>query len=102
MRFKANGVALEFDDARISVFKDNGKTLAFRASVQAGTIVISDPANGEITFRPTAAQTRGLTESKPDAVGKNKYEVELRNGTDEEVYVYGTIAAIGGLNDDEA
>lgn len=102
MRFSANGVPIEFDDCRISVFKDKGRNLAFRVSIADGSVVKSDPATGEITFRPTAEQTRSLTQSKPGDEGKNSYEVELRNGGDEEVYVYGTISAIGGLNDDEA
>jgi hypothetical protein len=101
MSFKANGVAIEFDDARISVFKDKGKTLAFRHSVEDGHVVITNPSEGEITFRPTALETRGLTQSKDEEDGKNRYEIELRSGTSEEVYVYGTIKAIGGLNDDE-
>jgi glutamyl/glutaminyl-tRNA synthetase len=102
MRFKRNGVAVEFDDARITVYKDKGKTMAWRVAVSTGEIVISDPVNGEITFQPTAAQTRLLTQSKLGDEGRNTYEVELRNGTSEEVYVLGTISAVGGINDDEA
>lgn len=101
IRFKKNGVAIEFDDARISVFKNKGKELAFRVSIEDGRVVKTDPSEGEITFQPTAAETRGLTQSKDEEDGKNRYEVELRNGGSEEVYLYGTIKAIGGLNDDE-
>lgn len=101
MRFKANGVAIDFDDARISVYKDKGNTLAFRVSMEDGRVIKTDPAEGEITFQPTAAETRSLTLSKEGQDAKNKYEVELRDGASEEVYVYGDISAIGGLNDDE-
>lgn len=104
--FKIDDVPLPFDDVRLSVYKGKGKTLAFRLSlvddggVGPGTVQIDSP--GVIRFTPTAAQTRGLDETANDgSEGKNRYEVELRNGLDEEVYLMGVIAAVGGINDDE-
>lgn len=105
--FKIDDVALPFDDVRLSVYKNKGKTLAFRltlahdAGVGPGKVQIVSP--GVVKFTPTAAQTRGLDETPNDgSPGKNRYEVELRNATDEEVYLVGTIAAVGGINDDES
>jgi hypothetical protein len=103
MKFQRSGIPLDFDDVRLSVYKDSGKNLAFRASI-VGTplsMTVTDPVTGEVTFTPSAAQTRSLTKTELGEVGKNRYEVELRNGTDEEVYLIGTVAGIGGLNDDE-
>jgi hypothetical protein len=98
--FTRYGSPLAFDDARLSVYKDQGKTLAFRATVTGGQIVM-DAELGKITFTPTAAQTRSLTQTKADGLPRNKYEVELRINGSEEVYVMGNITATGGLNDDE-
>lgn len=99
MRFKQNDVAIPFDDARMRVY--NGSTFLFMLSVSGDGGEITDAPNGEVMFSPTAAQTRSLAQSKIGATGKNSYEVELRDGESELVYVLGTIAGIGGLNDDE-
>lgn len=92
-------VPLVFDDARVSVYA--GKKFLFRLSVVENTVHITDPDTGEIRFTPTADQTRMLVRTEPGEPGKNRYEIELRNGTDEQVYVMGTIAGVGGDNDDE-
>lgn len=106
LSFKVDDVAIAYDDIRLSVWK--GKVLAFRltladneqSSGDPGTVFTNSP--GDISFIPTAAQTRLLIQSANDgSIGKNTYEVEVRNGLDEEVYILGTITAIGGLNDDE-
>lgn len=106
LTFMVAGVAIPYDDIRLSVFK--GKVLAFRQSLLIdgassglpGTV--KENATGDVSFIPTAAQTRSLTQTANDgSIGKNSYEVEVRNGADEEIYLLGTIAAIGGLNDDE-
>lgn len=97
-----NTDTVAYDDVRVSVFKDNGATLAFRASILDATITYDVPTQMFILV-PTAAQTRALTETRVDGdPGKNKYEVEVRDGGDERVYLMGTITAIGGLNDDAA
>lgn len=103
---KVNGIPIPYDDMRLSVYKNKGKTLAFRLTLAdnegsgPGTVEITAP--GVFKFMPTAEQTRGLDATPNDGTtGKNNYEVEVRNGSDEEVYLLGTIAAIGGLNDDE-
>lgn len=100
-RFKKQDVAIPFDDARLTV-TTNGGSLLFRLTVEDGTAVITDPDNGEVTFYMTAAQTRKLAQSGADGAPKNKYEVEIRNGTDEQVYLAGGISGLGGINDDES
>lgn len=113
MTYTQNGVPLVFDDARLTV-SDKLGNLLFRLSladnpgIGPGT-VNKDIVTGKLTFQPTEEQTRLLIPSKtardgtvPDKTkGKNKYEVELRNGAETNVYLLGTIFAIGGLNDDE-
>lgn len=61
--------------------------------------VYDEPSN-TATFTPTAAQTRAF---KPDVEGvaQNDYELEIRNGPSEMVYLSGKISAIGGINTDE-
>lgn len=98
-RFSLNGVALSFDDARFTV--NAGKNLLFRLSIADGGVAHTDVETGEITITATPAQTRLLLETKADGVARNKYEIELRNGTVEKVYLMGTISGIGGINDDE-
>jgi len=100
VRFTRNGSPIEFDDAILSVYKDNGKTLAFRVSVEEGTMSMNVDL-GQVTWVPTAAQTRSLTVTKADGLPRNKYELELRINGSEEVYIMGNITATGGLNDDE-
>jgi len=106
LSFMVDNVAIPYDDIRLSVYK--GKTLAFRLSItqdldttgNPGTVLQNAP--GDVSFIPTSFQTRSLTQTPNDGTtGKNSYEVEVRNGLDEQVYLLGTIAAIGGLNDDE-
>lgn len=98
---QSNGDPMTFDDVRLSVYKDNGRTLAFRVSLSDGTMTLTNPATSEITFTPTPEQTRSLSESKIDADPKNRYELEVRDNGAEQVYLLGMIRAIGGLNDDE-
>lgn len=104
IRFKRGSVAIPFNSARLVVYKERGKTLAFKMDTAApvsGDAVITNADEGEVTFTPTQAQTRGLTPSSSvDAAGRNKYEVEVRQGASREIYVMGTINAIGGLNED--
>lgn len=97
--FERNDEPITFDDARISVYSDKGRTFAWRATAEDGDITI-DAGLGQITFRPTADQTRMLTQTKDNGVALNRYEIELRDGEIEEVYLIGAISAIGGLNDD--
>lgn len=112
LTYTQNGVPLEFDDARLSVYDKTGilifrLTLADNPGTGPGTVT-KDLVTGKITFHPSELMTRSLIQSKPKSdgtydksKGKNKYEVELRNGPDANVYLMGTICAIGGLNDDE-
>lgn len=99
VRFKQGDNPVPFDDARLRVY--NGSNFLFMLSITEGGAEVTDPAAGEVTFTPDVEDTRSLAQSKVGAVGKNQYEIELRNGPSEVVYVMGTIAGIGGLNDDE-
>lgn len=108
VEFVANGVPLPFDDARLSVCDKAGNllfrlTLADNPGTGPGTVT-KDLVTGKLTFHPLPEQTRAMIASRVNTVaekGKNKYEVELRDGEDEHIYLMGTICAIGGLNDDE-
>lgn len=92
---------LPFDDARLTVAK--GNTVLFRATMADldHQIVLTDYTVGEITFYPTAEQTRLVPKTKTGATPKASYELELRSGSIERVYLMGTVEGIGGLNDDE-
>jgi hypothetical protein len=104
--FKIDNVAIPHDDVRMSVYNAGGKTLAFRLSLVDNPGIIPGTVNEEqpglFSFRPTAAQTRLLTKTAEGDPGKNSYEIEIRNGANEDVYLLGVIAGIGGINDDEA
>lgn len=100
VKIQANGEPLPFDDARLSVYA--GTNLAFRLStLDTPSQALVDSDTKQISFVPLASQTRSLIRTNLGADGKNSYEIELRNGTSEEVYLLGTISGIGGLNDDE-
>jgi hypothetical protein len=108
VEFMQNGVPISFDDARLTVSDKLGNllfrmTFADNPGTGPGT-VSHDIVTGKVTFHPLAEQTRALIASRTGTAaekGKNKYEVELREGADEHIYLLGTICAIGGLNDDE-
>lgn len=87
-------VNISFDDVRLSIYKR--KTLLIRATLANGLLVVSDPTEAEITWTPTADDTRLIP------VGaKSQYELEVWNGDTEIVYMMGTITGLGGINDDE-
>ena len=100
VRFTRNGVAIPFDDARMSV--SDGKKILFRLTIENNAgITHTNPETGEIKIEPTAEQTRLLVPTRADGIPRNRYEIELRNGADEQVYLMGSIDGIGGDNDDE-
>jgi hypothetical protein len=87
LSFKIDGVAIPHDDIRLNVSKANGKVPAFRLSLAQnpgiGPGKVNEVFPGVFDFMPTAAQTRSLTETPNDGTaGKNKYEVEIRNGAE--------------------
>lgn len=92
---------LPFDDARLTVAK--GSTVLFRVTMTGDDpqILLTDYTLGEITFYPTAAQTRLVPKTKAGTTPKATYELELRTGNIERVYLMGTVEGIGGINDDE-
>lgn len=85
---------IPFDDVRLTITDLDGTVLLLKTFVD-GDFVISDTAFSEVQWTPTAAETRSLT------IGPNqKYELEIRDGSSQSVYMMGTITAVGGLNDD--
>lgn len=100
VRFKLNGVAMSFDDARFTVA--SGKKELFRLTIEGNNgVEHTDVENGEITITMLPMHTRMLAETKDDGIARNKYEIELRNGSVEKVYLVGNISGVGGINDDE-
>lgn len=95
---------LVFDDCRFSVWSgaEKGGKLLFRYSIVGGEITLSDPANGGVQWKVQPADTRACTFSTVDGEAKNRYEIELRSGIDERIYIMGKVKAVGGVNDDEA
>jgi hypothetical protein len=87
---------MPFDDVIITI-KPAGKGAVIRHKLSDTTaqFAITDAGENEITFTPTAAETRRLAQDQ-----NNPYEVEVRNGTSEQVYLRGDIFAIGGINSD--
>lgn len=84
---------IPFEDIRLSIYRHN--VLIVRFALSDGGLVISDPVENEISWIPTAEETRLIP------VGaKATYELESWNGTSEIVYMIGTITGIGGSNDD--
>lgn len=92
-----------FDDARFSLWTGarKGGALLCRYTVPTGEVAITDPDTGTIDFTMRADDTRACVASDIGAEGKNRYEIELRAGADERVYILGIVAAVGGANDDE-
>lgn len=94
-------IPIPFTDVHLSVQPGGGGTVILKKlSDNDPRFFVSNEYEGEVTWLPTPAETRALAESKNGAPGKNKYELELWNGTEQEVFLIGTITAIGGINDD--
>lgn len=105
-RFKdSDGNGIMFDDVRLTVNK--GNKLLFRVSITGdgdapAQIILTDYSAGEVTFTPTADQTRLVTKGTvADGTVKCRYELEVRQGTLEQVWLMGPCEGIGGDNDDE-
>lgn len=63
------------------------------ADVDSGIEVVDDV----IIWTPTPAESRSLATGE----NKNKYELEIRDGSTQMVYLTGNITAIGGINTDD-
>lgn len=99
IKSKTTGEVMPYDDMRLSVFA--GSALAFRLStLDTPTQALVNGETGQVSFVPRADQTRLLIQTPDGGVSKNKYEIELRYNGSEEVYLMGSINAIGGINDD--
>jgi hypothetical protein len=85
---------IPFDDVRLSISR--GDVLIARHSIANGRLVVSDIVEAEIAWRPTPEETRAIPTGS-----RARYEVEVRNGTSESIYMVGTLTGIGGINDDD-
>lgn len=94
--------AIPFDDVRMTIYKGakSGELIA-RYSLEDGDFAITDVDEGQVEATLRAVDTRQLNESPIGGDPKNRYEVELRQGVIERVFVLGFITGIGGINDDE-
>jgi hypothetical protein len=94
-------IPIPFTDVHLTIAPGGGGTI-YRKKLSDNDVrfFVSNEYEGEITWLPTPDETRQLAESKNGAAGKNHYELEIWNGTEQEVFLIGTITAIGGINDD--
>lgn len=91
---------IPYQDVRMSVYQKS--TLLFRLALDNGdeSFYESNAGEAEITWKPTAEQTRAIPNSDKGKVAN--YEIEVWNGPGTEaVYVLGQISGIGGINDDQ-
>ena len=84
---------MPYDNVRLSVYKRS--ELLIRATLDNSQLIESNPAEAEIEWIPTAAETRLIPKG-----AKARYELEVWMSGYEIVYLLGTITGIGGLNDD--
>jgi hypothetical protein len=84
---------IPFDDVRLSIY--NRQTFLLRLTIGNGEIIVTDPTNAEVEWRPTTVESRLIPKG-----ARATYELEVRNGSSEAVYLVGTITGIGGINDD--
>lgn len=82
-----------FDDVRLSISSKG--VLLLRATIGNAKLIVTDPTQAEVAWVPTAADTRLIPLGQ-----KSFYELEVRNGIYETVYMIGEIIGVGGLNDD--
>jgi hypothetical protein len=84
-----------FDDVIITIQPKNGTKIVAKISEAQPRFAVTDALENELTFTPTPAETRTYP-----AGAKTTYEVEVRDGTSQMVYLTGTITATGGINID--
>ena len=95
-RFKdSNGAPVDLTGS-VLTFVAAGDGATIRKSTGDGSLLMPDPASGEITLQLTPAETRQL----PVGRLKTRYEIERRIGTEETTLVSGCISVMDGINDD--
>lgn len=92
----SSGDPIEFDDVRLTINKKSALLLRVATIDPDDTLTVTDVNSAEITWAPTAEQTRLIPLG-----AKATYEVEVRHDGFEVVYMIGTITGIAGINDDE-
>lgn len=80
----------------VLVFVAVGDAATIRKSTGDGSLLMPDPASGELTLYLTPAETRLL----PVGRLKTRYEIERRIGLEETTLVSGCIGVMDGINDD--
>jgi hypothetical protein len=85
-----------FDDVIITIQPKNGTKIVAKISEAAPRFAVTDALENELTFTPTAAESRTYPLG-----AKTTYEVEVRDGASQMVYLTGTITATGGINIDD-
>jgi len=90
---QGNLTNIPFDDVRLSIYQRTTKLL--RPSLSEGGLTVSNATEAEITWAPSADDTRLIPEGK-----KSRYELEVRNAGLEVVYMIGDITGMCDINDD--
>ncbi|MCA3574780.1 MAG: hypothetical protein IOC86_12760 [Aestuariivirga sp.] len=80
----------------VLTFVAAGDGATIRKSTSDGSLLMPDPASGELTLHLTPAETRLL----PVGRLKARYEIERRIGDEETTLVSGCITVMDGINDD--
>ena len=80
----------------VMTFVAAGDGATIRRSTGDGSLLMPDPASGEVMLYLTPAETRLL----PVGRLKTRYEIERRIGTEETTLVSGCITVMDGINDD--
>ena len=81
----------------VMTFVAAGDGVTIRKSTGDGSLIMPDPASGEITLHLAPAETRQL----PVGRLRTRYEIERRIGTEETTLVSGCITVMDGINDDD-
>lgn len=100
VRISIDDVPIPNDAVIISI--KTGATITHKSSADVDSGFTYDGMSGIATWIPTPAESRALKVT-PDGeeVPPNSYEIELRNGSTQMVYLTGKITAIGGINNDD-
>lgn len=80
----------------VLTFVAAGDGTTIRRSTSDGSLLMPNPASGEVTLHLRPAETRLL----PVGRLKTRYEIECRIGDEETTLVSGCITVMDGINDD--
>lgn len=89
-----NEVNLPFDDVRLTFYGLDDVVL-FRKTLEAGEIVVTNEEEAEVSWTPTPEESRQFPLG-----AKTRYELEVRDGSSQMIYLVGVVTGAGGGNDD--